>query len=350
MQMDTFEARVSLTDNQGNPLASTMHEFVRPDLWPARGIKKAQAEHTAQLYGFTPSPDHALPYRIRMEVRERPDTRWRTRYYAACPSKIWDHTPSFSIDFLALPFAGWADDPDRMQSMMPTLQAIADEAVDYMWQIFPVIDIESRHVRAVSFPEDMTLPPVDGCSAQCFISGSDWWPGLDAWMKTQSQADIVIGFVPHGNPTLGERLIGGATGSALYQGQGTAVMIASDTTAHFSRYVSGLVHEVGHILERDHLPYIRTELEQARASEARHQGVALQYQGIEGMRMKRDGSVAWNKSSSEGNEEAEGLAALMYPATLATERIFIANHHYRALQCLFERRAGNLSDACQVTR
>jgi len=42
------------------------------------------------------------------------------------------------------------------------------------------------------------------------------------------------------------------------------------------------------------------------------------------------------KDSTEGNEEEQRLAPLMFPGTVPTDAAFIANHHYRAIQNLLE--------------
>jgi PKD repeat protein len=336
--VEELTARVVIKDAQHNELASAWHTFVRPDLWAGRRINRRAAGHTAQIFGLVPEKKWTAPLRVELEVRDEPDSETlRTAYVGRCPTTVWDRSPRLSIDFVALPFGEW-ENPDALAAVGPALNRIAAAAANHAWQLFPVVEVEHEPVRTLSFPPGYRLPPVADCPAGCLMNGAGeghWWQGFDAWLRTQSDADIVVAFGPHGVQE------GGSSGGHLRKaGRGAALFLVSDEPKLFSRYVQGVVHEVAHTLDLEHLPFVADGPD---ANALRDKLLALRegskpivYRGIEGMLMSRDGRSARNKSSVEGNEDDTWLPPLMFPGGFPTHRSFIANHHYRALQRLFE--------------
>jgi hypothetical protein len=139
-------------------------------------------------------------------------------------------------------------------------------------------------------------------------------------------ADLVLGFGPRadlGGGSTPVRLVDGAPG-AIYS-------LFDDDASRRDRYVHAWVHEVGHFLLLDHLPYITTRDEQ-RSMQTLRESPAFQYDGIEGFRLLRPGWTGWNKSSTEGNGEGPRTVPLMFPATVPYRHTFIATHHYHQLQ------------------
>ncbi|KAB2965703.1 MAG: PKD domain-containing protein [Thermoanaerobaculia bacterium] len=336
--VEELTARVVIKDALHNELAAAWHTFVRPDRWGERRIQLRAAEHTAQIFGLVPRAGLAGPLRVELEVRDEPGSETlRIAHVGRCPTTVWDHSPRLSIDFVALPFGEW-EDSDALTAVGPALNRIAAAAANHSWQLFPVVDVEHGPVRTLPFPPGYRLPPVADCPSGCLMNGAGeghWWQGFDAWLRGQSSADIVVAFGPHGVQE------GGSSGGHVRQaGRGAALFLVSDNPELFSRYVQGVVHEVAHTLDLEHLPFIA---DGPGANARRDELLALRegskpivYRGIEGLLISRDGRSARNKSSVEGNEDDTWLPPLMFPGGFPTHRSFIANHHYRALQRLFE--------------
>lgn len=330
-----FEARVALAAG-GDEQASAVHLFVRPDRWGPFGLDRRRAEHTAQVYGFTPDPSHA-GYRVNLEVETRPGER-DSRYWARCATEHWDLAPVLTLDLFAVRTGQWLHEPDEFEAVLPVLERLRADALEYARQLYPLAEIEAPPVQVLDLP--LVQEPDAACGRSC--RAGQIVPHLQA----ASDADIVAGITPHDlraadDPTrdaLWYGFTGGQTpgDTHLEDRQGAFVTLASRRPEFYSRYVFALVHEMGHTLGLRHIPSVN-KVERVAASAAREGPVELQYQGIEGFRLSAGGDRGWNKSYREGNEESSELAPLMYPGTLPTAQTFIANHHYRQIQRLFDR-------------
>ena len=348
-QVKQFKGRVVLQDAAGEELRSVTHTFVRPDLWEAWGIDKRAAEHSAQVIGFVPAKDIPGPLRFAIEVDTGSSLGPEQPYLGRCPMELWDLRPKLTIDFVALPFREWTGGTNDINATLPILQEIADASVEYAWQQFPFANIVARKVHVLPFEEgqwypEPTMPGANGpirCGAQCLLNGANPFPGFKEWLiaKNDPPADIIIAFGPH------YRLGGAFTGRNLRRGPGVVLSLASSDRSLFPRYIFGLVHELGHVLDIEHVPANGGSNEEALAQRGaieslRERGVPFEYNGIEGLRMSPDGARFWNKSSSEGNEEGSGddyrLFPLMFPSTIPTKNAFIANHQYRKIQRFLE--------------
>src|SRR5690606_7648110 len=126
-------------------------------------------------------------------------------------------------------------------------------------------------------------------------------------------------------------------GVLLTQGAPGAIRsLFDDDPALRDRYIYAWVHEVGHYLLLDHIPYYTTTAEYQALDKMRESPV-FQYDGIEGLRILPPGWTGWNKSSTEGNGEGPRIVPLMFPATVPYRNTFIATHHYHKIQQLIER-------------
>ncbi|MEZ5485072.1 MAG: PKD domain-containing protein [Lysobacteraceae bacterium] len=347
-QVTEFPGTVELYDGGNNVVARQAFRFVRPDLWEERGISLKAAENSANL-AFTPKAgmDHALFYGIRVPGSPRFDPD--LQYTGKCPHRLWDRQPTLSIDFVALPIDEWRNDPSILQALMPTLQRVADASVEYAMEQFPFANIQATPVRrlplAAALPPkqpEHTSPPFS-CTSTCILEGygerlnsflADYgepqFHGISDWLSSQSSADVIVAFGPH------LRLQGGATSAKLRDGRGVVMILGSDDAGFFPRYVNGTVHELGHVLELEHLPYVKDDAERAKVVPLRDGSTPFWYEGIEAMRISGDEQTSWNKSSTDGNEQGDRLFPLMFPGSIPTDDAIIANHHYRQIQKLLE--------------
>lgn len=351
-QVEEFNAQVELYGPGNRLVGQHTVKFVRPDLWAERGVNLKAAEQSAQL-AFTPTADMQGALLSILRVAQAPGddgAQYRTR----CPLKLWDRQPTLSIDFVALRFDEWLDHPERLDAMMPTLQRIADASVDYAMQQFPFASIAATPVRIRQ--AEIEIPPMlpaDSqpefeCIAGCILNGLNFgssifgvayggglrYSGIRNWLLEGNKADVVVVLGP------ADRLKGGKADATLRDGQGLVMVLGGDSAEYFPRYVNGVVHELGHVLELSHLPFIPDSptavADRARVVPLRNGTPPFWHEGIEALRISRDGQTFWNKSSIEGNEQGEKLFPLMFPGTIPVDDAFIANHHYRKIQMLLE--------------
>lgn len=332
-QVKVFDGKVTL--GGGDLKVTGTGYFVRPDLWEEYGIRTAHAEHTTQITGFVPPPDPTL--RGPHVLIEKPGAtgegfRLSKDYRTICPARVWEHQPKLRVDVFALRVGPWEDD-DIWTRELPVVQNVVRLAEEYAWQSFPVQEIRFSAVQPVDarrlFDQEFPGEEFPG-SAEV----DDWVQNLreQNWDRRASSADIVVLLGPH--EVFGG---GGRTERTLSQGHGFVGASVGPNPEYFSRYVFALVHELGHVLTLGHLPDVADSgMNQTRVGELKRslmrRNATLWFQGIEGFRIEPGGSQGWNKSSVEGNAEADWLVPLMFPSTVATGRAFIADHHYRQIQ------------------
>ena len=334
-QVQSFAARVTLKDASGGVLATANHDFVRPDLWDARGISQAQAEHTANLFGWSPQGNEGAQLRVEIEAETTPGT-WERLYFSRCPASYWGPEPRLTIDYYLMAMGDWFPWPP--ETTIRTLHTIYAKGEEFARQVFPLQSIRGRYRGTMVMGPRMHAELLAGRGMAGDDAGRRRVSGVIATELATSyatlhatSADLVLGFGPRGS------LSGGDTPVSLAQGApGVAYSLFDDDPGLRDRYVHAWVHEVGHYLLLDHIPYITTVGEQA-SMQTMRESPGFQYDGIEGFRVLRPGWTGWNKSSTEGNGEGPRTVPLMFPATVPYRNTFIATHHYHRLQQAIER-------------
>lgn len=279
--------------------------------------------HTAQIFNFEPSDQLDLPLRIRVEVPTEPGKTKRL-YTAVCPTEVWDRRPKVTVEYFALKAYEWST-PAAFEIVRPALQAIAHAVDTYSEELFPLADLVTYPgIREIEVSSSDEPDSPEGCDAQC------WNGSYHSTLLQASSADVVVAFLPHRINS------GGNTEGTLRAGRATIIFAAGTNADNFSRYVNGVVHEIGHALTLPHLPLIADDKERARLVALRDAGAPFWFKGIEGYRLNPTGTTGWNKSSVEGNEEDEILVPLMFPGTMHRRRAFISHHHYLQIQRLFD--------------
>lgn len=347
-QVESFGARLTLKDVNGRALASAVQEFVRPDLWKARGVSQAKAEHTANLFGWTPDGTEGSQPRIEIQAETTPRT-WEDVYYSRCPATYWMPEPRLRIDYYLLNMGEWFPWPP--DTTFSTLHAIYSQGEQYALQLFPFQSIRGRYRGMMTVGPRLQLELLEreqisavraalhergALNEKAALSASAdlklFARGVASDLVTAyatmaaSATDLVLAFGPR------THLSGGSTVVSLLDGApGAVYSLFDDDPGLRDHYIHAWVHEVGHYLLLDHLPYINTVADQELMKKMRESTV-FQYDGIEGFRILRGGWAGWNKSSTEGNGEGPRLAPLMFPATVPYRNAFIATHHYHQIQ------------------
>jgi hypothetical protein len=330
-QVEEFDARVVLL-NGDQEVASTLHRFVRPNLWAARGIEQSQAEHTANVF-FTPDESTPSSLRLAMRVVKKPGEPYEHGYWSRCATPIWEHRPKLTVDVYVLALNDWEDD-DALDPAVPLAAQIMRDAQAFALQVFPLAEVETEFRRIVR------RPPADRLLDPDFVSDKPYAGNLLFTFSGESTADVVVGYVP-----LDENIAGGEALQRLSAEERAYIVLGMDGNPdNYERHVYALVHEIGHALWLDHLPVVdreqRTRLIAVRDRAFASGAPVHEYEGIEGFRIAPDGRSGFNKSSTEGNGEGDWLTPILYPGSIPYRKSFIARHQYLKLQAELAARGG----------
>ncbi len=361
-QIEEFTARVALTEGGADTVTETVR-FVRRDLWASRGIDPSKAQHTANLF-FTPRANLPKSLRVRFEMPKDPGDAVAPTQWTSCSTPIWKLSPKVTVQWYIVNVNQW-NEVDVDTAVKPWVERVIEQSRVLATQLFPVSSVEMRFAGVMPYPpmipdrrKGIHLNCDDKCvdewvspywpthSVQAAVAGLDYDPSatMTILIMPAREADSVAGVT--------EISGGGAKQRVGIDGPAKIIFAFEDNPAYFDRYVFGLVHEMGHALWLEHLPYIDdTSAVDARFSQAATKDVrdaawanndkaAFQYAGIEGFLVATDGQGGKNKSSTEGNEESGWLSTLMYPSSMLVKDIFIARHHYLQLMRTWEQNGG----------
>lgn len=325
-QTEEFTARVIIKGESGE-MASEFHTFVRPDLWESKGISERKAEQSANVF-WTPEKSTPRMLKVALEVPGKPGTSHSEKYWTRCGSPIWEHAPKLTYRYFLLAINEW-EDHDQLAAVEPAVFDIMSESEVFAEQLFPLKSV-------IGGPGGVLEPSDSGvCDEFCAES-------LLSRHAGSLGVDVIIAIVP-----MGDVLSGGHTGKRLGEGGPAVVTMAMDADpAKSDRFVNGLVHELGHTLWLEHLPFIDDCNERSVLTDIRDMAFANGgkpkhwYEGIEGFRIARDGRSGHNKSSVEGNAEGSWLTPLMFPGTIPYRDAFIVRHQYLGIMEWLDARGG----------
>jgi hypothetical protein len=283
-----------------------------------------------------------------------PPTTW-----SSCSTPIWSLAPKIKVQWYLIKVDSWLD-KDIDAEVKPWVDRIMREAETVAQQLFPVQSVEMEYGGVMTLPLRAALRDY-GADAECNracaanilnarVTDGQILPPIDY----DEHSTMIIGIMPGGAEERAANLSEIAAGNT-YQKigvDGPAQMIfpfdLELPESEQDRYVFGIVHEMGHSLWLEHLPYFNNGQAYASAQTATLRNEAwannyiprFWYKGIEGFWIAPDGRSGANKSSTEGNADSTWLSTLMYPATMHRKDFFIARHHYLQLMQTWEKNGG----------
>ncbi len=355
-QVASFDARVTLLRPDGSEIVGEWSRFNRP----LRTQPKSSNSAASAWLEIPQIEDWANVENLRayLQTKEDTDAKLRNSYLTRCPIEIWSSEPSLTVDVFALRVLEW-EDYDAFQDVVPTLHRLANEVEEYAWQTLPLKDIKVSNSIQPIVPSVFDVKENEGLDENVEEVLENIWALIHerlhhseddqksnkvneyilnhaiAEMQKKSSADILLLLIPHGLVTSGGMKL------KLEEGQAVVTMFASDNASFFPRYVNGIVHEFGHALDLEHIPYVLNRSDRAKVIEAmsdRVRGVrGGWFQGIDGLRMKRSTSQYAIKSSIYGNSESESLVPLLFPRTVDTDIAFTSHYQYRRMQNYLEK-------------
>ncbi len=339
-QVKSFAAKLVMKSGT-QEVGSTTANFVRQDLLEAWGVDKAEAQHTANIF-WTPRESQNPVSWVQVSI---PGVDDPTVYSTSCPTPMWTEAPKLVVHQYVLGLGEAEDDEGLRMEMAFQVDQMRYEIVRYAEQLLPFQEVQVAPARILALEEGEELPP---CTRprKC--------PAIFMSRKAGTGGHILIGWKPGAAEGGKQQKVGEIVqvdGQVLFPGAGDRGLITLDLPLAGEipedRLIFAAVHEIGHALHLEHLPFFHEDEERDAMIVQRDLGFenALdepvhEHKGIEGFRIDASGTEGINKSSTEGNGESRWLVPLMFPAGMFRRDAFIAPHHYLDVQELIEESAG----------
>jgi PKD repeat protein len=353
-QTETFTARIA--GAFGYDHINATQTFVRPDLWEERGVNKANADHTANVFGFTPKVDEGF-YLYQFKVERFENGNWVSRHRVTCPGQYWKHSPTLKVDWYMAPIGSWAD--GGHEDLVVYGERVMERAALGIWQKLPFAKVVVEYRGLAPLLED----PAEGVhcedldDALCAIKNLAYPPIPNTG---HLGPDMIVCFLPEGNGAGNQLKVATIDPSKSriwkskyrqiadpdYPGGIVSFPLSKDTI--LGDWNSAAVpHEVGHALYLPHRPALELALELDDTApamdsmrEERRDRTTFTHLGIEGFALAADGMSGFNKSSTEGNGESGSLTTMMFPMVLLPSQMFIAPDNYRKVMETIENGPG----------
>ena len=295
----------------------------RYDLYGAE--ERKHALDSVNFYGWRPGS--AGSHRLTARVTQVGQIGEERTYEGSTTLPGYGSAPPLRIDYRFALVGSWRDGvpfPARVLG-----HRIAREGAIFTEQTFPVPRVELRPLGDIRI-EEPDEPIVEAMGQQFFLTSLLTVSRRDedaastfAEQIGSTSADVVIMLVP---PDV-LRLSGFAYSALGSDPRVVAVQVDPGVENAVDYFASTVAHEVGHTFNLDH----GTVCPDASVCAPQSHSDA-----IEGTRIAEGGSAGWNKSKWSGNEQASvtpgSVLALMHPANLPNDAVFVTNENYARLQ------------------
>lgn len=304
-EVKEFRAKVSLENGSGGALLPPKDNALikRPDQFSA--ADKKNARNSVNFFNWRPTSAHGSPVKAIIEPKDQ-NTSPPKKFEDTRAVSYWDKSPNLEFDYYFLKAGDWAGDVPAAARTSST--QLANAGGLFTTQNFPalsttgsgsgefstalpgtVIELTRRGKTRRYYVTNTDTVRVDGYVARKLY---------DSAIASGSTADMIVGFIPQDFQL-------GITGVAFNFGAGKRTVLIVQGSAN----ASTVAHEFAHFFRQGH----------------------DSSNDIEGFRIATNGLTGWNKSKTEGNQQAAALKSLMTPAIQPVNERFILNGQYRNL-------------------
>ena len=302
-QVTQFRARVRVKDGKGADVAPPRQNVLikRPDLYTA--AEKKNAANSTNFFDWRPTSANGSPLTATIEPDGQPASPPR-RFTGTRAVTYWDKSPRLRYDYYFVRVGAWKNGVPRAARNSGIL--LATKGSVFTGQNFPVrFVLESgRGNFSLTPPDSVVTRTVRGRTRRyyyvrnTFVRVDVYVAGklYEAAVAARSRANVIVGFIPP-NFQLG------ITGVAVNFGGNKRVVLVVLGSAN----ASTVAHEFAHFYRQPH----------------------NSSNDIEGFRLSV--GRGWNKSKTEGNQQAAALKSLMTPVIQPVNERFILNSQYANL-------------------
>jgi hypothetical protein len=334
--------------------------------------ERRMAENSVNFYGWTPEFEEVND--VRTEVEPVRDCDGATRVFSGYEDLQWDPLDrDLNIGYVFARVGPWYDYVP--QDMLYEAAYTAERSEEYIEQLFPVQSVKMSEAPAPPPDPDLneklvasiekiyqyemlaeTFSPDTMDTLRTLNMYLANWPAMTErlvkrWQvrkdllndvqdhltanKSYDRFDLVVIFMPYEwikmlgvtvSPVLDEA--DDPTKKAAQPFIGMSLTKALTGRKRIANN-GAIAHEVGHAFGLRHIPVVP---KQSSTSDVADMHEGTRWEGIEGMRIARDGKSGQNKSYEDGNAETqEELLPLMFPRVQLKENLFITKDHYELL-------------------
>jgi len=304
-EVKEFRANVSVQKASGGTLLPDKENVTikRPDQYTS--ADKKNARNSVNFYNWRPASADGSPVKVIIEPVDQKISPPRT-YEGSRALTYWNRSPNLNFDYYFIKVGDWLNDVPA--GVRASGVQLANAGGLFTTQNFPAVSTTGNNSGDFTTPLPETVIELTrgGRTRRYYVHNNDT-VRVDGYVARMlynsaiasgSQADIIVGLIPQNFQI-------GITGVAFNFGGGRRTVLIVQGSAN----ASTVAHEFAHHYRQGH-----------DSSDE-----------IEGFRMASNGLIGWNKSKSEGNQEAGLLRSLMTPTIQPVNARFILNTQYRDL-------------------
>ncbi len=301
-EVKEFRAKVSLENGSGGAILSPKNNVLikRPDQFTA--AEKKDARNSVNFFNWRPASGAGSSVKAIIEARNQ-NVSPPKKYEGIRDVTYWDKSPTLEFDYYFLKVGDWKDGVPA--AARTSSRQLAAAGGIFTTQNFPALSTTGSGAGdfSTNLPDTVIELIRNGKTRRYYITRGDTvrvdgYVGrklYDSAVASGSTADMIVGFIPQ-NFQLG------ITGVAFNFGGGKRTVLIVQGSAN----ASTVAHEFAHFYQQGH----------------------NSSNNIEGFRIATTGVSGWNKSKTEGNQQAGALKSLMTPSIQPVNERFILNGQY----------------------